>query len=111
MRCRSIDALTVKSFPHPLLLQKKLQQRQPQAKRDFCHCLFINLVIDQKSKEGIASVKAHKNKQAHNNKCMQQYDGNGEIEQKKIGNKSQCILSLLRSFLVVFVPCHMHAGM
>ena len=78
IRCRSIDALTVKSFPPPLL-QKKLQQRQPQAKRDFCHCLFINLVIDQKPKEGIASVKAHKNKQAHNNKCMQQYDGNAEI--------------------------------
>ena len=33
------------------------------------------------------------------------------FEQKKIGNKSQCILSLLRSFFVVFVPCHMHAGM
>ena len=34
-----------------------------------------------------------------------------DFEQKKIGNKSQCILSLLRSFFVVFVPCHMHAGM
>ena len=51
--------------PPPPLLQKK-QQRQSQAKGDFCHCLFINLVIDQKSKEGIASAKAHKNK------CMQQ---------------------------------------
>ena len=80
IRCRSIDALTVKSFPtSPLISKKKLQQRQPQANRDFCHCLFINLVIDQMSKEGIASVKAHKSKQAHSNKCMQQYDGNGEI--------------------------------
>ena len=68
--------------PH-LFSPKKLQERQPQAKRDFCHCLFMNLVIDQKSKEGIASVKAHKNKQAHNNKCMQQYDGNGEIRTKE----------------------------
>ena len=33
------------------------------------------------------------------------------FEQKKIVNKSQCILSLLRSFFVVFVPCHMHIGM
>ena len=73
-----------KIIPRPhLFSKKKLQQRQPQAKRDFCHCLFINLVIDQKSKEGIASVKAHKNKQAHNNKCMQQHDGNGEIWTKE----------------------------
>ena len=82
IRCRSIDALTVKSFP-PRPFSKKNYNNDNHKQRETCHCLFINLVIDQKPKEGIASVKAHKNKQAHNNKCMQQYDGNGEIWTKE----------------------------
>ena len=68
--------------PPPLPFSKKIYNNDNHKQRnDFCHCLFINLVIDQKSKEGIASVKAHKNKQAHSNKCMHQYDGNGEISE------------------------------
>ena len=35
--------------------------------------------VKGRREEGIASFKAHKNKQPHNNKSMQQYDRNGEI--------------------------------